>query len=221
MRLLSALFRGKFLAALQQLRHAGDLEYHGSAAAFAEDRAFKSLLKDLYKTGWVAYAKAPMGGPEQVLKYLGRYTHRIAISNRRILSISNDKVSFTYKDRRNNDREKVLTLDTEEFIRRFLLHVLPARFHKIRHFGLLALRNRKTKLATAQLELAPPPPQDHPTAGSGMVACEQLTAKHSCPVCGANTRVMLEALPSNVFRANMICPTARAPPISPSPASNC
>ena|GEM_PF-5193878 len=96
-RVMSALFRGKFLAALKQMRQTGGLEYHGSAAALADDIAFKSLLCGLYKTGWVVYAKAPMGGPAQVLKYLGRYTHRIAISNRRILGIAEGKVTFSYK----------------------------------------------------------------------------------------------------------------------------
>lgn len=211
-RLLSALFRGKFLAALQQMRRTGDLEYHGSAAALVEAGAFKSLLKDLYKTGWVVYAKAPMGGPEQVLKYLGRYTHRIAIRNRRILSVADGKVTFTYKDRQDNDREKVLTLDAGEFVRRFLLHVLPARFHKIRHFGLLAIRNRKTKLLAAQLELAPAPTDL--CLSAGIVAIVQPTANPCCPVCGSNTQVMLEALPPKVFRANMLRPTARAPPRS-------
>src|SRR5690606_220246 len=139
----------KFLAALKTLRQTGALEYHGSAAALSQHGPFRLLLNDLYKANWVVYAKAPMGGPEQVLKYLGRYTHRIAISNRRILNVADGKVTFTYKDRRNNDQEKVLTLDVEEFVRRFLLHVLPVRFHKIRHFGLLAIRNRKTKLLAA------------------------------------------------------------------------
>jgi hypothetical protein len=206
-RLLSALFRGKFLAALQQMRQAGDLEYHGSAAALAQGSAFKSLITDLYKTGWVVYAKAPMGGPEQVLKYLGRYTHRIAISNRRILGVADGKVTFTYKDRRNDDRDKVLTLDAGEFVRRFLLHVLPARFHKIRHFGLLATRNRKTKLLAAQLELDPAPQDLCP--GVGIVAIGQPTANPCCPVCGANTWVKLETLPPKVFRANMLHPKTK------------
>ena len=204
------------------MRQSGDLEYHGSAAALAGGSAFGSLLKDLYKTGWVVYAKAPMGGPEQVLKYLGRYTHRVAISNRRILGIADGKVTFAYKDRRNKDQEKVLILDAGEFVRRFLLHVLPARFHKIRHFGLLAVRNRKTKLLAAQLELAElaPAPKDQ-APGTGLVVIGQTGAKPCCPVCGSNTRVKLEILPPKVFRANMLRPTARAPPKSLDPATSC
>lgn len=210
---LSALFRGKFLDALKRLRQTGCLEYHGSAAALAQNGPFKSLLKDLYKAAWVVYAKAPMGGPQQVLNYLGRYTHRIAIGNRRILSVADGKVTFTYKDRRNNDQEKLLTLDASEFVRRFLMHVLPARFHKIRHFGLLAVRNRKTKLLAAQLELAPPPKDQCPVAEIMVIG--QPTAKPCCPLCGSNTRVKLEDLPPKVFRANMLHPTARAPPEIP------
>ncbi|MCY7329055.1 MAG: IS91 family transposase [Saprospiraceae bacterium] len=209
-RVMSALFRGKFLAALKQMRQTGGLEYHGSAAALADDSAFGSLLRGLYKTGWVVYAKAPMGGPAQVLKYLGRYTHRIAISNRRILGIADGKVTFSYKDRQDKDRDKVLTLSAEEFVRRFLLHVLPAGFHKIRHYGLLAARNRKTKLLAAQLRLAPEPQGRFPD--SGLVVTEQQTARPCCPVCGSNERVKMETLPPKVFRANMLRPAERAPP---------
>ena len=214
---MSAMFRGKFLAALKQIRQAGGLEYHGSAAVLAEDSAFKSLIGGLYKIGWVVYAKAPMGGPAQslprsigVLKYLGRYTHRIAISNRRILGIADGKVTFSYKDRQHNDREKVLTLDVGEFVRRFLMHVLPAGFHKIRHYGLLAARNRKTKLLAAQIELAPA--QQAQSSGSGLVVAEQPTARPCCPICGSNDRLKLEVIPPKVFRANMSRPAARAPP---------
>ena len=218
-RVMSALFRGKFLAALKQMRQAGGLEYHGSAAALADDGAFKSLMGGLYKTGWVVYAKAPMGGPAQVLKYLGRYTHRIAISNRRILSIADGRVTFKYKDRQHNDQEKVLTLDAEEFVRRFLLHVLPAGFHKVRHYGLLASRNRRAKLLAAQLRLAPEAQSQFPD--SGTVVTEQPTARPCCPVCGSSEWVKLEDLPPKVFRANMLRPTARAPPKQPVPLSNC
>jgi hypothetical protein len=209
-RVMSTLFRGKFLAALKQMRQTGSLEYHGSSADLIDDQAFKSLLRGLYKTGWVVYAKAPMGGPKQVLKYLGRYTHRIAISNRRILNIADGRVTFSYKDRQHNDQEKVLTLDVEEFVRRFMLHVLPAGFHKIRHYGLLAARNRNNKLLAAQLELAPESQEWLP--GNGLVLTEQQTARPCCPVCGSSERITLEVLPPKVFRANMARPTARAPP---------
>jgi len=209
-RVMSALFRGKFLAALKQMRQRGGLEYHGSAAVLVEDNAFKSMLRELYKTGWVVYAKAPMGGPAQVLKYLGRYTHRIAISNRRILAIADGKVTFSYKDRQKNDQGKVLTLSVEEFVRRFMLHVLPAGFHKIRHYGLLAARNRTTKLLAAQLELESAPKNLY--SDSGLVQTEQLPERPCCPICGSNERLKLEVLPSKVFRANMAHPVARAPP---------
>ena len=119
---LSALFRGKFLAGLKNLRKAGKLEYHGSAAALAPAPAFADLLGRAYRTNWVAYAKAPMNGPAQVLRYLGRYTHRVAIGNRRIVDVTAEKVTFTYKDRADGDRQKLLTLGLTEFVRRFLLH---------------------------------------------------------------------------------------------------
>ena len=217
-RVMSALFRGKFLAALKQMRQTGALEYHGSAAGLAEGRAFKPLLGSLYKTGWVAYAKAPMGGPAQVLKYLGRYTHRTAIGNRRIMAVADGRVTFSYKDRRHNDQEKMLTLSAEEFVRRFLMHVLPAGFHKIRHYGLLAARNRNTKLLAAQLELDPASQGQFP--GSGLAVAGQPTARRCCPVCGSNERLKLEALPPKVFRANMSRPTARAPPQRPALTPN-
>lgn len=216
---VSALFRGKFLAALKLLRQTERLEYHGSAAMLAADGAFKSLMKDSYKVRWVVYAKAPMGGPAQVLQYLGRYTHRIAISNRRILSISDSKVTFIYKDRQKNDQQKVLTLDIEEFIRRFLIHVLPAGFHKIRHFGLLAVRNRKTKLLTAQIKLAPARQDLYPE--SGLIVTEQQTSRPCCPSCGSTDRVKLEALPSKVFKATMSRPAARSPPECTASARYC
>jgi len=209
-RVMSALFRGKFLAALKQMRQTDSLEYHGSAALLADPGAFKSLLGGLYKTGWVVYAKAPMGGPAQVLKYLGRYTHRIAISNRRILNIADGKVTFSYKDRQNNDQEKVLTLEVEEFVRRFLMHVLPSGFHKIRHYGLLAARNRTTKLLTAQIELAPAP--QYQASQNGLVVTELQNVWFCCPVCGSKDRVKIGVLTPKVFRANMQRPTDRAPP---------
>lgn len=214
-RVLSTMFQGKFLAALQQLRQNNGLQYHGSAESFAQDSAFKTLVRSLYKSGWVVYAKAPMGGPEQVLNYLGRYTHRIAISNRRILNITDNKVTFCYKDRQDKDRDKVLSLDLEEFVRRFLLHILPSGFHKIRHYGLLAARNRTGKLLIAQAELASTLPV--PCQGSGLVVEIQAPTRPCCPICGSNERIKVEDLAAKVFRANMPCPKERAPPAKSKP----
>jgi len=146
-KVLGKLFRGKFLAGLRQAYDAGDLQLTGSVASLAQPQVFRRLLGVLYRQDWVVYAKQPFGGAEQVYRYLGRYTHRVAISNARLLSHENGPVSFRYKDYADAGRNKTMALSTEEFIRRFLLHVLPARFVRIRHFGLLASRNVSTRLA--------------------------------------------------------------------------
>lgn len=209
---LSALFRGKLLAALKGLYQAGELSFFGSADALEDRGAFMSLLKRLYSAKWVVYAKAPMSGPQQVIRYLGRYTHRIAISNRRILNIEGGKVTFAYKDRRDKDKNKVLTLDSREFIRRFLLHVLPQGFHKIRYFGLLAIRNRKSKLVGAQQQLGPPLIVLESPA-TGLCVLEGTTSsKPPCPVCGASAWHLVEALPSKLFKATSQFMAARSPP---------
>ena len=150
MRVLSRLFRGKFLHRLRDLYQNGELSFYGQAESFESEKAFQKLLRGLYRSEWVVYAKRPFGGPAQVIQYLGRYTHRVAISNSRIQSIADGKVSFSYKDYRQDGQKKIMTLDALEFIRRFLQHILPSGFHKIRYYGILATRNRKTKLAGLQ-----------------------------------------------------------------------
>ena len=152
-RVLSRLYRGKFLHRLRDLYRAGELAFHGQAESLESEKAFQKLLRGLYRSEWVVFAKRPFGGPQQVVQYLGRYTHRVAISNRRIQSIEDGKVSFSYKDYRQEGQKKIMTLDAVEFIRRFLQHVLPPGFHKIRYYGILATRNRKTKLAGLQRSL--------------------------------------------------------------------
>jgi hypothetical protein len=131
-------------------------------AALANPRAFQQWLGTLYRRDWVVYAKPPFGGAEQVFRYLGRYTHRVAISNNRLLSLDNGQVRFRYKDYAADHRVKVMQLEAEEFIRRFLLHVLPRRFVRIRHYGLMAARNVPTKLARCRELLPPPAPQPAP-----------------------------------------------------------
>lgn len=152
---LSKLFRGKFLAWLERAYRDGQLALSGCTAALAQPSEWARLRDQLYHTSWVVYAKPPFGGPEQVFRYLGRYTHRVAISNHRILDFADGKVTFSIKDYKDHARRKALTLGTDEFLRRFLLHVLPKRFVRIRHYGLHASRNVATKLATAQRLLAP------------------------------------------------------------------
>jgi len=156
---LSLVFRGKFRAALQAAFDASQLRFRGQTPDQNEARrAFARLIPQLYKTDWVVYLKPSFGGPSQTLDYLGRYTHRIAISNSRLLELENGQVHFRYRDRRNGDRLKELALPAEEFIRRFLQHVLPKGFVRLRHFGFLANGCKTGALARCRELLGAPPP---------------------------------------------------------------
>jgi Putative transposase/Transposase zinc-binding domain len=152
-RVLSRMFRGKLLSFLKRSYRTGGLCFTGKLAALSAPRTFYSLLASLRRKEWVVYSKPPFGGPEHVLKYLARYTHRVAISNGRLISVENGQVRFRWRDSRHNNRSSTMALDGEEFIRRFLLHVLPTGFVKIRHFGLLANRNRRHALSLCRLHL--------------------------------------------------------------------
>ena len=167
-KVMGRLFRGKFLHGLQRLYEAGELTFAGSTAALANPKDFSALRDSLYRRDWVVYAKPPFGGAEHVYRYLGRYTHRVAISNSRLMAMDDDRVRFHYKDYADGNQKKQMTLHAEEFIRRFLLHVLPKRFVRIRHYGLMAGRNVDTRLkrCRALLESAkePPPPAASPSA---------------------------------------------------------
>jgi len=145
-KMMARLFRGKFLHGLQQLYAAGELTFAGNTADLADPKIFAALRDQLYRRDWVVYAKPPFGGAEHVYRYLGRYTHRVAISNSRLVAMEDDRVRFYYKDYADGNRKKQMTLSAEEFIRRFLLHVLPKRFVRIRHYGLMAGRNVDTRL---------------------------------------------------------------------------
>jgi hypothetical protein len=145
-RVLSRLFRGKFLAALRAAHAAGRLRLHGPFQGLADPAGFAAWLTPLYQQDWVVYAKPPWGGPEQVLKYLARYTHRVAISNARLVSLADGHVTFRYHDYADGRRPKTMTLPAAEFLRRLLMHVLPRGFVKVRHYGLLANRYREGKL---------------------------------------------------------------------------
>ena len=148
-RVMSRLFRGKFLAGIKAAFEQDKLTWP-AVAPVRDIKALNDYLRPLYGKEWVVYAKPPFGGPQQVIGYLGRYTHRVAISNDRLLKVEQDQVSFAYKDYADQHKAKVMTLDASEFIRRFLLHILPPKFHKIRYYGILATRNRKTRLAQAR-----------------------------------------------------------------------
>ena len=158
-RVLSRLFRRRFLEELQRLHQDGKLRFFGEHAGLADARAFKDCLTPLRKVEWVVYAKRPFAGPKAVLAYLSRYTHRVAIANSRLLAMDEHGVTFKWKDYRAKapTRHKAMTLTAQEFMRRFLLHVLPGGFHRIRHYGLLANGSRKTSLAMARelLHVAP------------------------------------------------------------------
>ena len=159
-RVLSRLFRRRFLEELQQLHDGGKLRFFGERAALADAVAFKAWLAPLRKCEWVVYAKRPFAGPQAVLAYLSRYTHRVAISNSRLLAMDERGVTFRWKDYRakGQTRHKAMTLSPQEFMRRFLLHVLPGGFHRIRHYGLLANSNRRADLALARELLQATPP---------------------------------------------------------------
>src|SRR5260370_10635574 len=141
-KVLSRVFRGKFVAALKRAFRDGQLRFHGDLTPLAQPKTFSSWLRPLFRKDWVVYAKRPFGGPEHVLHYLGRYTHRVAISNHRLVSFADGEVTFRWRDSAHNNEQRLLTLSLDEFLRRFLLHLLPKGFVRIRHFGLLAHRPR-------------------------------------------------------------------------------
>ena len=145
-KVLSCLFRGKFLDGLKRVHEAGELRFPGQIEELKEASAFKRLLTNLYRQEWVVYCKPPLKRPEKVMDYLGRYTHRVALSNDRLVKLEGNEVTFRWRDSADNDKIKLLTLEASEFIRRFLLHVLPEQFVKIRYYGLLSHRSRKGKL---------------------------------------------------------------------------
>ena len=158
-RVLSRVFRGKFLEQLKKVYQGGVLKCIGGAKELKDRVNFQRLFDDLYGKEWVVYAKRPFGGPAQVLSYLGRYTHKVAISNHRLVGMADGKVSFRWRDYRDHDREKVMTLETSEFLRRFLLHILPDGMCKIRYYGLLSNRKRKERLEICRRILDMPIPK--------------------------------------------------------------
>ncbi len=185
-RVISRLYRRLFLEAIQHAFDAGHLGFFGDLANLAEPAAFGKRIAGMRKIDWVVYAKPPFGGPEQVLAYLGRYTHRVAIANSRLVSIENGQVTFRWKDYRHHDKAKVMTLAADEFIRRFLLHTLPSGFHRIRHYGFLANGCRVARLALCRRLLDAPTPAQAPPAVDYRERYRQLTG-HSldvCPCCG-------------------------------------
>jgi hypothetical protein len=198
-RVLSRLFRGKFLAHLHEAWAKGLAQCKGSTADLASPAAFAALKRQLYRREWVVYAKPPFAGARHVYRYLARYTHRVAIANSRLIDMQGGRVRFRYRDYADASHEKVMSLEAGEFIRRFLLHVLPRRFVRIRHYGLLASRNVAGKLEAARklLDAAPVAPQ--PAGQDAETWLEQLARQlgdtHlTCPRCGTEkTRSPLQA----------------------------
>jgi hypothetical protein len=183
---LSRLFRRLFLQKLLAAHQAGRLKFFGAHAHLDGARAFAAYLALLRKIKWYVYGKRPFGGPKAVLAYLSRYTHRVAISNSRLIACDGTGVTFKYKDYRadGHARHKVMTLATNEFIRRFLIHVLPKGFHRIRHYGLFASGARAENIARARELLAVPTPNTKTHDAAGANATEPPTLSQPCPCCG-------------------------------------
>ena len=209
---LSRLFRRLFLENLLKAFDAGKLQFFSSLESLRDRSSFLDYLAPLREAEWVVYAKRPFAGPEQVLDYVGRYTHRVAISNNRLLDIAEGKVTFRYKDYRHDSQQKTMTLEAEEFIRRFLLHVLPEGFQRIRYYGFLANRYRQQKLAHCR-ELLDMPAREPPTldgAKDYRERYEELTgcSLWQCPVCHKGRMLAIEILPRNHSRQTAITDTS-------------
>ena len=186
-KVLSRVFRGKFLAGLKRLHRSKKLQCVGPAAPLADPRQFAKLLRRLHRYDWVVYAKPAFRGPMQVLRYLGRYTHRVAISNHRLLACAQERVTFRWKDYAHGGKQGVMTLSTTEFLRRFFLHVLPKGFVRIRHFGFLANRWRASRLALGRQLLAASGSTEQEVRAHDMSESPSLW---HCPRCGASMIVI-------------------------------
>ncbi len=194
------MFRGKFLAYLKEAFEDGKLQFHGKLARLAEKQRFGGFVRAMRKTEWIVYSKTPFGGPAQVLDYLGRYTHRVAISNHRLMEADENSVTFRWKDYRRGNRAALMTLDTGEFIRRFLLHVLPPRFTRIRQYGFTRSRDRAQKLARCRqlFDQAGSIPAQQLDIPDWKSRYEALTGQSvdTCPWCHLGRMVCIEVLPS-------------------------
>ncbi len=201
-KVLSRLYRRLFLTRLQAAVDAGQLRFFGALASLAGRAAFAACLRPLRAIPWVVYAKRPFGGPEQVLDYLARYSHRVAIANSRLVTLADGRISFLWKDYRHPAKRKVMTLDADEFIRRFLLHVLPDGFHRIRHYGYLANGVRVAKLAHCRRLLAAPEPAPPSRAADYRERYHQLTGRalDLCPCCGGRM-IEIGIIPRATVRA--------------------
>ena len=209
-KVLSRLFRAKFVTYLKRAFHQEELRFHGELQFLAEEKNFITWLNAIARSEWVVYAKPPFGGPQQVLKYLARYTHRVAISNQRLVSVRDGAVTFRWKDYSHGSRLTTMTLAVSDFIRRFLLHVLPSGFVKIRHFGFLANRCRQEDIALCRKLLAPRPEteQQLPTSPEPSVTRQpQPTPVDRCPLCKVGRMNRVEIfLPQGVGHRRLMLP---------------
>ena len=198
-RVLSRVFRGQFLAGLRAAFKRGRLRFPGEWAMLAGSDRFNALLSEVVQTEWVAHVKPPFGGAETVLKYLARYTHKAAISNHRLVDLSDGRVRFRWKDYAHGGRQATMTLDAIEFVRRFLMHVLPSGFVRVRHYGLLANCHRQEKLARCRELLgatATPQADTTPTDPTPLARGEStVTPTRVCPLCGAGRMIVIAELP--------------------------
>ena len=202
---LSRVFRGKFVAGLRNAFHRGTLQFHGNLLPLAQPRTFAAWLRVLYRHDWVVYSKRPFGGPEHVLRYLGNYTHRVAISNSRLVALADDNVTFRWRDSARGNKKRLMTLPVEEFLRRFLLHLLPRGFMRIRNFGFLANRRRALLLPLCFRLLAGSADSSARTA-SHHADHPCSSTRWNCPVCGGSMHVVER------FSAAQLLP--RSPPFT-------
>jgi hypothetical protein len=197
-RVLSRMFRGLLLHYLEKAFTAGELKFFSAQRHLQEPAAFRRYLAPTHDTEWVVYAKRPFAGPAQVLDYVGRYTHRVAISNNRLVSLDGDKVGFHWKDYRDGNRQKTMTLAAGEFIRRFLIHVLPEGFHRIRYYGFLGNYHRARKLARCRelLGMAPAGPAGDPQLADYRDRYQALTGRslRQCPHCHTGIMVVIDCI---------------------------
>ena len=194
---LSKVFQGKFIDHFTKAFARGELIFPGKTKSSGSSKGFFHLIDALWAKDWVVYSKKPFGGPKQVLDYLGRYTHRVAISNHRIVEVSNGKVSFRYRDRKDDDTVKIMTVSAEEFIRRFMLHVLPDGFMRIRHFGFLANRWKKKYLSKCRELLGIPPEEAEPCKKTTRDLMLELTGVDvtQCPLCKKGQMKTIREIP--------------------------
>ncbi len=196
-KVLSRVFRGKFIDSLKRAFRSGELEFHGRLKSLGDEAAFEQLLNKSVRHDWIVYAKRPFSSPACVLKYLARYTHRVAISNRRLVELRNGRVSFRYKDYSDDQQSKVLPLSSSEFIRRFLMHTLPSGFVRIRYYGFLANRHRNERLEKCRdlLRVASVPASTIKETQTSAENSDPPPSPKTCPACGRQSLAIIDVVP--------------------------